>query len=69
MLDLENNELGFELDESNVIGNLHDDVEYEEEYADQNGEIVYEDQYQIAAKVDGFLQIEELQPSWAPEES
>ena len=32
------------------------------------GEIVYEDKYQIAAKVDGFLQIEELQPSWAPEQ-
>lgn len=33
------------------------------------GEIVYEDKYQIAAKVDGFLQIEELQPSWAPEQN
>lgn len=30
---------------------------------------VYEDKYQIAAKVDGFLQIEELQPSWAPEQN
>ena len=27
----------------------------------------YEDRYQIAAKTDGFLQIEELQPSWSPD--
>ena len=26
-----------------------------------------QDQYQIAAKVDGFLQIDELQESWSPE--
>jgi hypothetical protein len=32
------------------------------------GEIVYEDQYQVAAKVDGFLQIDELQESWSPED-
>ena len=27
-----------------------------------------ENQYQIAAKADGFLQIDELQESWSPEE-
>ena len=32
------------------------------------GEIVYEDHYQIAAKADVALQIEEVQPSWSPEE-
>ena len=32
------------------------------------GEIVYEDQYQIAAKADHALQIEDVQPSWSPEE-
>ncbi|MBO4288980.1 MAG: hypothetical protein J5865_02620 [Lachnospiraceae bacterium] len=37
-------------------------------YTNDPGEIVYEDQYQIVAKVDGFLQIDELQPSWAPKE-
>ena len=36
-------------------------------YTNSPGEIVYEDQYQIAAKVDGFLQIDELQESWSPE--
>lgn len=35
-------------------------------YTNSPGEIVYEDQYQIAAKVDGYLQIDELQPSWSP---
>lgn len=43
MLDLENNELGFDLDENNVVGNLYDDVENEEEYAEQNSETVFED--------------------------
>ena len=38
-------------------------------YTNTPGEIVYEDQYQIAAKVDGFLQIDELQESWSPEET
>ena len=38
-------------------------------YTNTPGEIVYEDQYQIAAKVDGFLQIEELQASWAPDDT
>ena len=32
------------------------------------GEIVYEDHYQIAAKTDGRLQIDELQRSWSPED-
>jgi hypothetical protein len=30
---------------------------------------VYEDKYQIAAKADGVLQIDELQPSWSPKET
>ena len=30
------------------------------------GEIVYEDQYQVAAKTDGVLQIDDVQPSWTP---
>lgn len=37
-------------------------------YTNTPGEIVYEDQYQIAAKVDGFLTIEDIQPSWSPED-
>ena len=37
-------------------------------YTNTPGEIVYEDQYQVAAKVDGFLQIDELQESWSPED-
>ena len=36
-------------------------------YTNTPGEIVYEDKYQIAAKADGFLQIDELQPSWSPD--
>ena len=36
-------------------------------YTNFPGEIVYEDQYQIAAKTDGVLQIDELQRSWSPE--
>ncbi len=35
-------------------------------YTNTPGEIVYEDQYQIAAKTDGFLQIDETQSSWGP---
>ena len=31
------------------------------------GEIVYEDKYQIATRVDGFLRIEPMQPSWSPD--
>ncbi len=37
-------------------------------YTNTPGEIVYEDKFQIAAKTDGYLQIEELQPSWSPED-
>ena len=37
-------------------------------YTNSPGEIVYEDQFQIVTKVDGKLHIEELQPSWSPEE-
>ncbi len=36
-------------------------------YTNNPGEIVYEDEYQIAAMADGFLQIDELQESWSPE--
>ena len=32
------------------------------------GEIVYEDQYQIAVKVSGELQIDKIQESWSPED-
>ena len=32
------------------------------------GEIVYEDQYQVAVKVPGVLQIDKLQESWSPED-
>ena len=37
-------------------------------YTNTPGEIVYEDQYQVCVKVPGVLQIEEVQPSWSPEE-
>ncbi|MBR1607270.1 MAG: hypothetical protein IJ664_06120 [Clostridia bacterium] len=37
-------------------------------YTNTPGEIVYEDQYQVAVKVPGVLQIEKLQESWSPEE-
>lgn len=37
-------------------------------YTNFPGEIVYEDQYQVAAVADGELQIEELQESWSPKE-
>ena len=37
-------------------------------YTNTPGEIVYEDKYQIAARTDGFLTIEDLQPSWSPAE-
>lgn len=37
-------------------------------YTNTPGEIVYEDQYQIAAKAGESLQIEDVQPSWSPEE-
>ncbi len=35
-------------------------------YTNTPGEIVYEDQYQVAVKVTGNLQIEPVQPSWSP---
>ena len=37
-------------------------------FTNSPGEIVYEDQYQIAARVDGVLQIDEVQESWSPED-
>ena len=37
-------------------------------YTNSPGEIVYEDQYQIVAKTDGVLQIDEPQPSWSLED-
>ena len=37
-------------------------------YTNTPGEIVYEDQYQVAAKTDGYLTIEQLQPTWSKEE-
>ena len=36
-------------------------------FTNSPGEIVYEDRYQIAVKTDGFLQIDEVQPSWSRE--
>ncbi len=36
-------------------------------YTNTPGEIVYEDKYQVAAKTDGFLQIDEATKSWSPE--
>lgn len=35
-------------------------------YTNSPGEIVYEDKYQIAARADGILEIEDLQKSWSP---
>ncbi len=37
-------------------------------YTNTPGEIVYEDQYQVAVKVPGFLTIEKLQESWSPKD-
>ncbi len=37
-------------------------------YTNTPGEIVYEDKYQVATKTDGFLQIDEVQPSWSPKD-
>ena len=34
-------------------------------YTNTPGEIVYEDQYQIVARADGYIQIAEPQPPWA----
>lgn len=36
-------------------------------YTNTPGEIVYEEQYQVAVKVTGNLQIEPVQPSWSPD--
>ena len=36
-------------------------------YTNFPGEIVYEDPYQVAVKVDDSVVIEQLQPSWSPE--
>ncbi len=37
-------------------------------YTNTPGEIVYEDEFQVAVKVDGSLIIEDLQQSWSPED-
>ncbi len=37
-------------------------------YTNSPGEIVYEDQYQIASRVDGYLQIDDPPASWSPED-
>lgn len=37
-------------------------------YTNYPGEIVYEDEYQVAALTDGVLQIDELQKSWSPDD-
>ena len=37
-------------------------------YTNTPGEIVYEDQYQVAARSDGILEIEDIQKSWSPED-
>ena len=37
-------------------------------YTNTPGEIVYEDKYQVVVKVPGFLQIEEVQKSWSPDD-
>ena len=37
-------------------------------YTNTPGEIVYEDKYQVVVKVSGKLDIEDVQPSWSPED-
>ena len=37
-------------------------------YTNTPGEIVYEDQFQVAVKVPGVLQIDELQENWSPKD-
>ena len=44
------------------------DVPYYLVYTNTPGEIVYEDQYQIVAKTDGMVHIDEVQPSWSPKD-
>lgn len=36
-------------------------------YTNTPGEIVYEDQYQIVAKTDGYLEIDDVPKSWSPD--
>ena len=36
-------------------------------YTDSPGEIVYEDEYQVAVKVDDYIKVEKVQQSWTPE--
>ena len=38
-------------------------------YTNTPGEIVYEDKYQIAARADGFIRIEDQQTPWDMEEA
>lgn len=37
-------------------------------YTNTPGEIVYEDKYQVVVRVSGTLQIEDIQPTWSPED-
>ncbi len=37
-------------------------------YTNTPGEIVYEDQYQVATKAEGYHEVDEMQPSWSPED-
>ncbi len=37
-------------------------------YTNTPGEIVYEDKYQVVAKTDGYLQIDEATKSWSPDD-
>ena len=37
-------------------------------YTNTPGEIIYEDHYQVVAKTPGFIQIDEVQESWSPED-
>ena len=37
-------------------------------YTNSPGEIVYEDKYQVVTKTDGYLQIDDPQPNWSPED-
>ena len=36
-------------------------------YTNSPGEIVYEDQYQIATKMEGLFTVEDVQESWSPD--
>ncbi len=36
-------------------------------FTNSPGEIIYEDQYQVAVRVPGVLQVDRLQKSWSPE--